>query len=247
VRAHFNRPLQDRMGNQVDVAQIRALVPGTTDLIPDMIYRDDTSGLTLPNPWDISAGEVDFYLGGPRRVRLGITVAGTPETFWEALDVVSPATDSSHPGGGDASTEVGLGAVTGASATGVGVEANASGIGSAAYGRQAVASGEQAVSVGAQAQATEAGATAAGTSSEAAGSQATALGSGAQALYDQSTALGAGAHATGPNQVMLGTGADDVEIASGRVVVRGPGGARFLIAVTDEGLLYTQELGEPAP
>lgn len=245
MRAHFDRPLLDPLGNRVPIAQVRVLVPGTTDLISELLFADDASGATLTNPFSIADGEVDFYLEAPRRVRLGITVGTGQEGFWDDVDVSAAATDSVHPGSGLNSTGVGLGAIAAESSTAVGVQAQATEVQATTVGHQSRAAGVQSVALGAQALALQPGATSLGSSATANGSQSTALGSGAQAPYDQTTAVGAGARATEPNQVMLGTSADEVEVASGRVVLHSPSGLRFLLSVSDSGHLYTQELGAP--
>ncbi|WP_428957964.1 hypothetical protein [Streptomyces sp. cg35] len=242
MRAHFNRPLTDRLGNQVDEAQVRLLVQGTTELLPDTVYAEAANGLTRTNPWNISNGEIDFFLDSPTRLQIGVKVGTDPEEFWDNVDVLAVSTDSLHPGSGANSTQVGLGATSaGSGSTGVGNGASATGDQSTAVGLMATAGADGAVAVGSQASASQPGAISIGESSLATGTQATALGGGARATFDQSTAVGAGAQVTRPNQVMLGTATDLVEIP-GIGVLHSPDGTAFILAVTNEGLLYTQKL-----
>ncbi|MEU6362266.1 hypothetical protein [Streptomyces albidoflavus] len=244
MRAHFHRPLTDRAGNQIDEAQVRLFAPGTTEMIQDTIYVEAASGLTRTNPWTITNGEIDFFLDSPARLQIGVKVGTSPEEFWDNVDVLAVSTDSSHPGTGTNSTQVGLGAASsGVGSTGVGNAASATGDQSLAVGLMATASGSGAVALGSQAASTEAGATAVGQSALASGLQAAALGDGARATHDQGTALGPGAATTRPNQLVLGTASDLVDIP-GIGVLHSPSGIPYILAVTDDGLLYTQRLAE---
>lgn len=246
MRAHLLRPLQDAAGNLVTDAIVRVLMPGTTTLIVDTLYVDDSSGLTLSNPWETTSGSVNFYLQTPQRVRIGVTVGTAPEAFIEDVDVATSNTESTHLGAGAQSTQVGLdAAATGASSTAAGVGATASGGQSTALGHFAQAVLDQTTSVGDQAASSQPGATAVGTSAVASGTGSTALGAASLALYNHTTVLGAGAAATTDHQVMLGTRTDIVE-APGSVVLTSPGGVRFQLIVTDSGMLLVQELAAPA-
>ncbi|MGW9067890.1 hypothetical protein ACWGQT_00360 [Streptomyces yangpuensis] len=247
MRAHFNRPLTDRLGNQIDEAQVRLLVPGGTAPIPQTVYLEATGGLTRTNPWSITNGEVDFFLDNPARVQVGITVTGSPEEFWDNIDVLAVNADSTHVGGGADSTQVGLSAVSaGAGGTSLGKSASASGDHATALGKESLASAAGAVASGAHSEATQPGAIAVGESSVSSGSQSLALGTGARAPYNRSAAIGAGAEATRPEQIMLGTPTNLVEIA-GTTVLRSPGGHSYVLAVTDNGQLYTTPLAPYVP
>jgi hypothetical protein len=247
VRAHFNRPLTDRAGNQINEATVRLLVQGAVELLQDTIYAEASSGLTRTNPWNITNGEVDFFLDSPTRLQIGIKVGTSPEEFWDNVDVLAVATDSSHPGSAADSTQIGLGAASsGVGATSLGKGAAAAGDQSTAIGLSSSAVLDGGTAVGAQASASEAGAVAVGQSTVASGTQATALGNGARASFDQGTAIGAGAQVTRPNQIVLGTAAELVEIP-GTGVLRSPSGTAFILAVTDEGVLFTQRLADFAP
>lgn len=243
MRAHFNRPLTDRMGNQVDEAVVRLLVAGsTTELIPAIVYSEATGSLTRTNPWNITNGEIDFFLDAPARLQIGITVAADPEELWDNVDVLAVATESTHPGTGTDSTAIGPGATAtgvGSMALGAGTLADADS--TTVVGYQASAALAGATAIGAQASAPESGALAIGRSALADGLQATALGDGAHSTWDQATAVGAGAQTTRPNQVALGTAADLVDVP-GAVVLHSPDGTPFVLYVTDDGRLYTQEL-----
>jgi hypothetical protein len=247
VRAHFNRALLDREGNQVDTATVRLLAAGGTDLLTDTVYTEATGGTTYPNPWEAVNGEIDFYLDSPTRLQIGVTVGTDPEQFWDDVDVLAVGSDSSHPGAGANSTQVGADSVSsGQGSTSLGSGAQATADLSTALGYQAATSEAGSVAVGSQSAASQSGAIAVGQSALAQGTQATALGDAAQAVYDHSTAVGAGAVTDRPNQVRLGTDQDQVDLP-GTVTLRSPGGIPFLLGVTDTGLLFTQELPPYVP
>lgn len=242
MRAHFHRPVQNLAGDRIAEVSVRVLAPGTTDPIGDVLYVDDTSGLTRTNPWVATDGEIDFYLLSPRRVRIGITVGADPEQFWEDVDVIAAETDSTHPGSGSSSTQVGVNAVaSGSDSTSVGVNASASAPQTTAVGHQASATVDMAVAVGEQSGANEAGAVALGAAAVATGTQALALGNGASAPYDNSSAVGAGANTVRPNQMALG-GTETLVDVTGTLVLSAPSGARFTLIVTEDGQLMTQQL-----
>ncbi len=250
MRAHYNRALLDLQGNQVPVATVRLLVPGGTDLLGSTVYAEATGGVTRTNPWETTDGEVDFYLDAPERVKIGVKVGSDPEEFWDDIDVLGVGNDSTHPGTGEDSLQIGVGAAAeGVHTTALGQGAQAAGDQATALGEQALAAGSGSFAAGSQALASQSGSVAVGQSSVSQGSQSTAIGAGAQASYDQSTAVGAGAQTDRPHQVVLGTADDQVDIP-GRAVLRSPNGTSFLLAVTDDGALYTQELPpyeEPPP
>lgn len=247
MRAHFNRALQDLQGNQVPTATVRLLVPGGTDLYGQTIYADATGGTTRTNPWVTTTGEVDFYLDAPDRVRIGVQVGTDSEEFWDNVDVTAVGTDSTHPGTGDQSLQIGTGAAaTGAAAVALGQGTQAAADQAVALGQQAAASEVGALAAGSQAAASQPGSVALGQSSVAQGSQSTAIGSAAQALFNQSTAIGAGARTDRPNQVAIGTSAD-VAFMPGGLALQSPNGSTFMVSVTDDGMLYTQQLPTYVP
>jgi hypothetical protein len=247
VRAHFNRALQDLQGNQVPTATVRLLAPGGTSLYGQTIYADATGGTTRTNPWTTTTGEVDFYLDAPDRVRIGVQVGTDPEEFWDNVDVTAVGTDSTHPGPGDLSLQIGVGAAaTGVHSTALGQGTQATADSSVALGEQAVASQVGALAAGSQADATAAGAVALGQSALAQGSQSTAVGAVARAMYNHSTAVGAGAQTDRPNQVVIGTAAD-IAFIPGGIALQSPNGSTFLLSVTDDGMLYTQQMPTYVP
>lgn len=250
MRAHFNRALLDDQGNRIASAQVRILAPGAADLYGQTIYADATGGVTYTNPWTTTSGEVDFYLDAPDRVAIGVQVGTDPEEFWDNIDVLGVGNDSTHPGTGEDSLQIGVGAgASGLHATALGQGAQAAGDQSTALGEQASAPEVGTVAAGSQASASQPGAVAVGQSSVSQGSQSTALGAGSQARYDQSTAVGAGAVTDRPNQVAVGTVNDMVDIP-GTAVLHSPNGTAFVIKVTNDGMLYTQQLPayeEPPP
>ncbi len=243
IRAHFNRPILDSSGNSVLDASVRVLQPDVDPPVPitDTLYADDSSQATLPNPFTVTSGVVDFYLLNPERVSIGITVGSLPEQIWNDLDVSAVGVDSLHPGTGSDSVQVGIGATASASqATALGDTANASGASSIALGAQSAASASSATGVGSAAVASGASATAVGAGATAAGLQGTALGAGASAAFEASTAVGEGATTTTTGQVMLGKTGQLVEVA-GTLVMTSPAGNRYALAVDDTGRLTTIE------
>jgi hypothetical protein len=247
VRAHYNRALLDLQGNQVATAQVRLLAPGTTTPYGQTIYPDATGGATRTNPWTTTSGEVDFYLDAPDRVKIGVTVGASAEEFWDNVDVTAVGSDSTHPGTGDQSLQIGVGAAaTGVHAVSLGQGAQATADSTVAAGEQATASQAGAVAVGSQADATQPGAVALGQSALAQGSQATAVGDGAQSAWNRSTAVGAGAQTDRPNQVVVGTSLDTVFFPGG-LALQSPDGSTFRLSVTDDGMLFTQQLPTYVP
>lgn len=247
MRAHFNRALLDLQGNQVPTATVRLLVPGTTTAYGQTIYDQATGGTTRTNPWTITDGEVDFYLDAPDRVRIGVQVGTDPEQFWDNVDVVAVNSDSTHPGSGDQSLQIGVGAgATGVHATALGQGSQATADSTVALGEQAAASDVGALAAGTQAHATAAGAVAVGRSALAQGTQSTAVGDGAQAAWNQSTAIGVGARTDRPHQVVIGTATETVFLPGG-IALQSPNGSTFMVAVTDDGMLYAQQLPTYVP
>lgn len=240
MRAHFSEALLDNTGNLVSTStSVRVLMPGTTTLISDLLYADASSGTTLSNPFVIANGKLSFYLADPQRVRLGVTVTGSPEEFFDDLDVLAVGTDSTHPGSGANSTQVGTtSSATGDMTVAVGVGSSATVGHSVAVGHQAAATQDQALALGEQAAASEAGAIALGAASQSSGTQSSALGTAAAATHDGSTAVGTGAQTTVPGQVVLGTASNLVEVP-GALVITSADGSRFQVVVSDTGVLTT--------
>lgn len=99
-RAHLYRVITDTEGNVRSGASVTVTVyqPGTTTVIPDTIYADNTSGTTLANPFVTSTGAVDFYLATPRRVDINMN-DGTRSAVYHDVDVLevvaaTPATSA---------------------------------------------------------------------------------------------------------------------------------------------------------
>jgi hypothetical protein len=92
MRAHFYRLLVDPQGNMVPNVQVRVLEPGTTTLISEPVYADDTTPTPRSNPFEVPDGQVNFYLDRPRRVRLGVTAPDQPEAYYENVDVLASET-----------------------------------------------------------------------------------------------------------------------------------------------------------
>lgn len=89
-RPHFYRPILDPAGNLITDATVRVLQPGTTNLLADTLYSTPSGPETLPNPWDPTSGEIDFYLDSPQTVRIGVTQPPQIEKFFENIDVGDP-------------------------------------------------------------------------------------------------------------------------------------------------------------
>lgn len=243
IRAHFNRPILDQSGNTVLDASVRVLQPDVSPLVPitATLYADDTSTNTLPNPFTVTGGVVDFYLLAPERVTIGVTVGSLPEQLWNDLDVSAVGVDSLHPGTGTDSVQVGIGATAASTGdTAMGSSAGASGGSSTALGSGALAAGASGTAVGGSASAAGASATALGSGAVASALQSTALGDGATSAFQGSTAVGVGATATTTGQVMLGQPGQLVEV-SGILIMTSPSGFRYALGVDDTGRLTTIE------
>lgn len=96
MRAHLLKTLTDSTGAVLLNSTVRILQPGTTTLLTDTLWSDDTT-VTVPvsNPSVIADGVVDFYLDVSQRVRIGVTPSGDSEVFFEDIDVLEPVTSAS--------------------------------------------------------------------------------------------------------------------------------------------------------
>jgi hypothetical protein len=90
ARQHFERPIQDELGNLAQNASVRLLEPGTTTPITDTIYVANTGSAVRSNPWVAAGGVIDFYLNASRTVRIGVTTPGGIEVFFDDLLVGTP-------------------------------------------------------------------------------------------------------------------------------------------------------------
>lgn len=90
IRAHYTKPVVDSQGNLLPNIHVRVLQPGTQDPIADTLYADGLTLNTLSNPFVADDGVIDFYLGTPQRVRLGVTSGADPEVFFDDIDVLVP-------------------------------------------------------------------------------------------------------------------------------------------------------------
>lgn len=242
MRAHFFRALLDAQGNRIPQATVRVLQPGTTVQLADTLFADASSGTLLANPFQTAGNDVSFYLTNQQRVRLGVTVSGLPEVFWDDVDVLASGTESPHLGSNANSTQVGVGAsASAAGATAAGPQATASVQDATAVGHSALASDQGATAAGASAEATFPQSTAVGNAAVASASAATAVGTNAVAGFATSTAVGAGATTTKDHQVMLGTDADAVEVP-GMLVLHDDTGARWAVKVSPGGFLMVGAL-----
>lgn len=168
MRAHYYRTLQDTQGNLVPGCTVRVLQPGTTTLIQEALYADDSTSTTLPNPFVSDDGLINFYLEEPARVRIGVTAIDTPEVFFESVDVLSISDstdvpthehgDPSHaftvrigPGAStneEGAVAIGSGSSAGNHSTAVGEDASAPHLGAAAFGNEAITDEDDQVKVG---------------------------------------------------------------------------------------------------
>lgn len=242
MRAHFFRALLDNQGNRIPQATVRVLQPGTTVQLADTLFADATSGTTLSNPFQTAGQDVSFYLTNQQRVKLGVTVSGLPEVFWDDVDVLASGTESPHLGSNANSTQVGVGATAAAAGTtAAGPQASAAVQDATAAGHFAQALDQGATAVGASSLASFPQSTAVGNAAVASASSATAVGTNAVAGFASSTAVGAGATATLDHQVMLGTAAESVEVP-GMLVLHDETGARWAVKVSADGYLMVGAL-----
>lgn len=181
------------------------------------------------------------------------STASTVDTSMQGQgpDSVSVGPSSNSPGQGSVavgntaqstgmeSTSLGHNAVAqGADSTALGSGAQVAGTGATGLGQGAVASATNATAVGESVAAQGANSTAAGGNATATEDHATALGYSASAQHAHATAVGADAATSEPNQVVLGTATDTVLVPNA-MVIPGPGGVLFAVAVDDGGAVQT--------
>jgi hypothetical protein len=135
----------------------------------------------------------------------------------ERIEAGTAGGDSSHPGTGSNSVQLGPddASASGTNAVAVGRAADASGYDSVAVGRIAQATGDDyATAVGAFSWADAENATALGGATSVEGVESTAVGYGARVLFghSHSSAFGADAQPTKSNQVRLGDSTDEVSV-----------------------------------
>jgi hypothetical protein len=51
---------------------VSVFVAGTTNLLPDTLFADPTSGATLTNPYTHPGGPIVFYLAADKKVDVGV-------------------------------------------------------------------------------------------------------------------------------------------------------------------------------
>lgn len=91
-RAHLYRVITDSQGNvNTNSLTVSVYLPGTTTLIPDLLYTADTGSTVLTNPFALSTGIVDFYLSTPQRVDLKVD-DGTKTATYPGVDVLEVVT-----------------------------------------------------------------------------------------------------------------------------------------------------------
>lgn len=234
-RAHLYYVAQDVAGNALASASVRLLQPGTTNLIADPIYPDDTTITPQTNPFITASGAVDIYIDTPQRVDIGVTPVGATEQIVANIDIGAVGGgggDTNHVGTGTASTQVGLGAVSsGAQSLAVaqqataggdnsiaeGYSAGSAGQNSVAVGFSASSGGQRGVALGASANASLTGSVALGSLSGATGTSSTALGDTTAANSTKSTAVGA--NSTGGHSHAAAIGADSATTEVNQVVL----------------------------
>lgn len=89
ARAHFSRPITDNTGVPVRHATVSVYFAGSNQLIGQPIYADSTTSTTLPNPFPVTNGVVDFYLATAQTVNIGLQ-SGTTQYTVANLDVLPP-------------------------------------------------------------------------------------------------------------------------------------------------------------
>jgi hypothetical protein len=229
VRAHYFAPIQDALGNLQAGSTVSVFVNGTTQLVSDPIFSDDSSSTVLGNPFITSTGNIDIYLANPQRVDIGVAPPGQAQTIFPDIDV-NEISLSDGGGGGGSGTPINLAFPgSGTSSTQLGNNATATQNESVAYGDTATASGQQSTAAGQGAAATATQATAYGQDAGAAGAQSSAFGASAAAAQQGDLALGSSAVANGGAATALGTGssagANDALALGAGAVASGKGAA----------------------
>lgn len=86
-RAHFFRTASDDQGNVVPGTTVTVYETGTLALLADSLYVNEVGSPTRDNPFVINDGIIDFYLNGPRQVKIGLRSPSGIERFTDNLDV----------------------------------------------------------------------------------------------------------------------------------------------------------------
>lgn len=247
TRAHLYAVATDPAGNAQENAVIRLLQPGTTTLIAAPIYGDDTSVVSISNPFTSVSGQISVYLDTPQRVRIGIAPVGAVERFIEDIDVGAAgggSGDSDHVGSGSGSTRVGLGSTSigagslaigqlaasaGNNGTAAGYTATAPGLNGTALGNSAAAAGERGSAVGYSSTASALSTTAVGAGATSSSTYGSAVGDNAVTNSIRASAFGANAtgghdHATAVGSEAVTTEANQVMLGTSADFAEAPGG-----------------------
>lgn len=82
TRAHFYTKVTDDQGNVVPGTQVTIYQPGTLTLLEASLFDNEVGSTTLPNPFVVNDGIIDFYLDRPGQVKVGVRASnGTERTF----------------------------------------------------------------------------------------------------------------------------------------------------------------------
>lgn len=229
------------MGNLQPGVQVSLFDSGTTNLITDLIYSDDSTTTPNFNPFISSNGIIDFYIDDPRRLDIGIVDGDNSIQYIFDQDVLSAGSDSPHIGAASQSTQVGQdGVSTGVSSSSFGNTAQSLGVQSIAIGASAIAAGDQSTSVGTgSVEGTTS--TGVGYNTNVSGTSSSVFGANSSSGNQHSTAIGADSTTTEDGQVMLGTATDFVEIPN-YVVLTDPNGGRWALTIDTSGDLTTTAL-----
>lgn len=253
-RNHLYYVAQDVAGNALTGASVRLLQPGTTNLIADPFYNDDTTITPQTNPFTTASGAVDIYIDTPQRVDIGVTPVGANEQIVKNIDIGATGGGggtNNHVGVGTASTQVGLGATsTGAQSLAIAQQATAGGDNSTAEGYSATsagqnatavgytssAGGQRAVAVGSAANGAQTGSVALGSLAGASATSSTAVGDTTTANSSKSTAVGANSTAGNTHATALGadtvtTEVNQVMLGTSTDVAEAPGG--YILTAVD--------------
>lgn len=91
ARAHFTKQIIRKVSGAPADGSVQVYLAGTSTVLNQTIYSADSGVATRANPFDFTAGVIDFFLDKPARIKLVITpTGGTAQTF-DHLDVDAPA------------------------------------------------------------------------------------------------------------------------------------------------------------
>lgn len=88
-RAHFQKPVQDALGNLLPGGQVTVSTPvGSPLTVP--LYTTRSGGGTHGNPYTSTDGIIDFYLNDPQFVQIAYEVPGLDPYTFDSVPVFAP-------------------------------------------------------------------------------------------------------------------------------------------------------------